>query len=303
MESTTTAGVYKGFRKWYYTNRQKPWMRSAEALARHRLAQIGFVGFVLLTLITILAPVLAPQDPFAMDFRAIRAAPSADHWFGTDDLGRDVFSRVIWGGRESLSAGYLAVIIGLTGGVIIGLITGYVGGWLDDIVQRLVEIVYAFPNILLLLSIVAALGPNLTTIIIAIGFGSIPGYTRLLRGSVIQAKNYEYVTAAILVGSNGWRIMFKHILPNIIAPILIFGTINLAGAIMLTAGLSYLGLGASPPSPEWGAMLNYGRDYLRIAPWMSFFPGMAVFFAMLFVNLVGNGMRDALDPKTRREGV
>jgi peptide/nickel transport system permease protein len=302
MNNNNNVEIYTGLKKWYHSNRQKPWMRSMEALARHRLAQIGIVGFIFITIVTVFAPAIAPMDPFEMDFGALKAAPSADHWFGTDDLGRDILSRVIWGGRESLRAGYLAVIIGLAGGVIVGLVTGYVGGWLDDIVQRLVEIVYAFPNILLLLSIVAALGPNLTTIIIAIGFGSIPGYTRLLRGSVIQAKNFEYVTSAKLVGAKSMRIMFKHILPNIIAPILIFGTISLAGAIMMTAGLSYLGLGAQPPSPEWGAALNEGRDYLRIAPWMSFFPGMAVFLAMLFVNLIGNGMRDALDPKTRQEG-
>ena len=291
----------RGIRGWYHTNRQRPWMRSLEVLVRHPLAQIGFIGFLAITLLTILAPSVAPYDPIKMDFRNMLTGPSAAHPFGTDDLGRDVLSRVLFGGRESMKAGYFAILIGLSGGVVIGLITGYFGGWVDDLTQRVIEIFWAFPTILLLLSIIAAFGPNLTTVIIAIGFASIPGYARLLRGSVIQAKNFEYVTSAKIVGSGAGRIMFKHILPNIISPILIYGTLDLAGAIMMTAGLSYLGLGAQPPSPEWGAMLNYGREYLRIAPWMSFFPGFAIFLTMLFVNLIGNGMRDALDPKTRKE--
>jgi peptide/nickel transport system permease protein len=191
------------------------------------------------------------------------------------------------------------VLLGLGGGVIVGLFSGYVGGRVDDLIQRIVEILMAFPTILLLLSIIAALGPNLTTIMLAIGISSIPGYTRLMRGSVISAKNFEYVTAARLVGSTDRRIMFRHILPNIIAPILIYGTLDLAGAIMLTAGLSYLGLGAQPPSAEWGAMLNYGRSYLRAAWWMSIFPGLAVYVAMLSINLFGDGLRDSLDPKSR----
>jgi peptide/nickel transport system permease protein len=278
---------------------QRPWVRALEALIHHRLAQIGFAGFIFIMAITLLAPYISPFDPLAMDYSEIMQPPSAEHWFGTDDLGRDVLSRVIWGGRESLKSGYLAVLLGLGGGVIVGLFSGYVGGRVDDLIQRIVEILMAFPTILLLLSIIAALGPNLTTIMLAIGISSIPGYTRLMRGSVISAKNFEYVTAARLVGSTDRRIMFRHILPNIIAPILIYGTLDLAGAIMLTAGLSYLGLGAQPPSAEWGAMLNYGRSYLRAAWWMSIFPGLAVYVAMLSINLFGDGLRDSLDPKSR----
>ncbi len=289
------------FNSWYKSHRQRPWMRSLEVLVRHPLAQIGFTGFMLVTLITILAPVIAPYDPVAMDFGQILTSPSSTHPFGTDDLGRDVLSRVLYGGRESMRAGYFAILIGLSGGVVIGLITGYFGGLIDDIVQRIIEIFWAFPTILLVFSVIAAFGPNLGTVIVVIGLASIPGYSRLFRGSVIQAKNFEYVTAAKIVGSRAGRIMFKHILPNIISPILIYGTLDLAGAIMMTAGLSYLGMGAQPPSPEWGAMLNYGREYLRIAPWMSFYPGLAIFLTMLSVNLFGNGLRDALDPRTRKE--
>ena len=277
----------------------KPLARIWEALTKNRLAQFGMAGIILTLLITLLAPVLAPYDPVAPDYKNMLAAPTNQHPFGTDDLGRDVMSRVIWGGRESLSSGFLAVVIGLGGGVIIGIISGYIGGRLDDFIQRIVEILMAFPTILLLLSIIAAIGPNLTTVIIAIGLSSIPGYSRLIRGSVISAKNNEYVTAARLVGATDNRIMFRHILPNIIGPILVYGTLNLAGAIMLTAGLSYLGLGAQPPSPEWGAMLNYGRSYMRAAWWMSIYPGVAIFIAMLSINLFGDGIRDTLDPRTR----
>jgi peptide/nickel transport system permease protein len=277
----------------------RPFQRALNALVRHRLAQIGFVGFVFIAVITIFAPSISPYDPLAMNYSELMQAPSAKHLFGTDDLGRDVLSRVLWGGRETLKAGYMAVLIGLGGGIVVGLFSGYVGGRTDDLIQRIVEILMAFPSILLLLSIIAALGPDLTTVIIAIGIASIPGYSRLMRGSVISAKNFEYITAARLVGAKDRRIMFKHILPNIIAPILIYGTLDLAGAIMLTAGLSYLGLGAQPPSAEWGAMLNYGRSYLRAAWWMSIFPGLAVYVAMLSINLFGEGLRDALDPKTR----
>ena len=277
----------------------KPLARILEALTKNRLAQVGMIGIIFVLAITVLAPVLAPYDPISMDFQNMLSSPSQKHVFGTDDLGRDVMSRILWGGRESLRSGFLAVIIGLGGGVILGIISGYIGGRLDDFIQRIVEILMAFPTILLLLSIIAAIGPNLTTVVIAIGLSSIPGYSRLIRGSVISAKNNEYVTAARLVGATDNRIMFKHILPNIIGPILVYGTLNLAGAIMLTAGLSYLGLGAQPPSPEWGAMLNYGRSYLRAAWWMSIFPGLAIFITMLSINLFGDGIRDTLDPKTR----
>jgi len=277
----------------------RPWQRAFSALVQHRLAQIGFAGFVLIGFLTIFAPYIAPYDPLEINTSEIMVAPNAKHPFGTDDLGRDLLSRVLWGGRETLKAGYLAVLIGLGGGTALGLFSGYVGGRVDDLIQRVVEILMAFPSILLLLSIIAALGPDLSTVIVAIGVATIPGYSRLMRGSVISARNFEYVTAARLVGVKDSRIMVRHILPNIIAPILIYGTLDLAGAIMLTAGLSYLGLGAQPPSAEWGAMLNYGRSYLRAAWWMSIFPGLAVYLAMLSINLFGEGLRDALDPKTR----
>jgi len=198
-----------------------------------------------------------------------------------------------------LRVAVMAIVIAAAGAVTVGLISGYYGGLVDNAIQRVVEVFLAFPTILLLLSIVAALGPSLTTVLVALGISSIPGASRLVRGSVLAAKNFEYVTAAEVVGATNGRIMFRHILPNIMAPIIVYSTMGLGGAIMATAGLSYIGLGAQPPSPEWGAMLNYGRSYLRDAWWMSVFPGLAIFVAVLCVNLLGDGLRDALDPKLR----
>lgn len=248
---------------------------------------------------TLLSPIISPYDPVKQNFDDILSSPSLDHIFGTDDLGRDVFSRVLWGGRESLRVAAIAMVIAIIGGLFFGLISGYYGGAIDMVIQRLVEVSAAFPTILLLLSIVAALGPSLTTVLVALGISYIPNYTRLVRGCVISTANQEYVTAAQVVGANSGRIMFRHIMPNVLAPIIVFSTIGLGGSIMLTAGLSYIGLGAQPPSPEWGAMLNYGRSYLRDGWWMSVFPGIAIFIAVLSVNLIGDGLRDALDPKLR----
>lgn len=285
----------KGFR----IRSNKPLARIAESMLKNRLAQVGFIGFFFMVMLTVTAPWTAPYNPISMDFKSILASPNAVHLFGTDDLGRDVLSRVLWGGRESLRAGFLATILGISGGTLIGLFSGYIGGRVDDVIQRVVEIFMAFPGILLILSIISAMGPNLTVVIIAIAITSMPGYSRLIRGSVLSAKNNEYVVSARVVGGTNWRIMVKHILPNIIAPILVYGTLDMAGAIMLTSGLSYLGLGAQPPSPEWGAMLNYGRAYMRAAWWMSIFPGLVLFLSMLFLTLFGDGIRDSLDPRLR----
>lgn len=278
---------------------QSPMGAAVASLRRDRVAMFGLVCLLFMILLSILAPWISPYSPTQMDYNMLLKSPTLDHPFGTDDLGRDVLSRVLWGGRESLRTGYLAVMIGLGGGILIGLISGYLGGKVDSIIQRIVEVFLAFPSILLLLSIVAALGPNLFTVMIAIGISNIPGYSRLVRGSVIATKNLDYVMAARVIGAKNRRIMFTHILPNIIAPILIYGTLSLGGAIMLTAGLSYIGLGAQPPSPEWGAMLNYGRAFLQLGWWMSAFPGLAVFITVLSINLFGDGLQEALNPKTR----
>ncbi len=278
---------------------ESQWRIAWRTLRQNPVGMFGLVGFALVLLLVILAPVLAPSDPTSMDFDHILEPPSRARPFGTDDLGRDILSRVLWGGRESLRVALVGVTIAGLGGTVVGLISGYYGKWVDAIIMRLVDVMMAFPTILLLLSIVAALGPSLSTVVVAIAISSIPAVARYVRGSVLAAKNFEYVTAARVIGGTNRYIMFTQILPNIMAPLIIYSTLGLGGMIMMTAGLSYIGLGAQPPSPEWGAMLNYGRDYLRDAWWMSVFPGLAIFAAVLSINLLGDGLRDALDPKLR----
>jgi peptide/nickel transport system permease protein len=275
------------------------WRSAWRSLRQNAVGMFGLIGFLLILLTVILAPVLAPSDPTAMDFDHILEPPSSAHLLGTDDLGRDILSRVIWGGRESLRVALLAVLVAGLGGIVLGVVSGYYGGRVDATMMRIVDVLLAFPSILLVLSIVAALGPNLGTVLIALGIASIPGVTRFVRGTVLAAKNSEYVLAARVLGATDRFIMSTQILPNIMAPLIIYSTLGLGGAILTTAGLSYIGLGAQPPSPEWGAMLNYGRDYLQDAWWMSVFPGAAVFLVVLCVNLLGDGLRDALDPKLR----
>ena len=275
------------------------WRSAWRSLRRNPTGMFGLIGFLLILLVVLLAPVLAPSDPTAMDFDHILEPPSAAHPFCSDDLGRDILSRVIWGGRESLRVALLAVLVAGLGGIVFGVVSGYYGGWVDATMMRIVDVFLAFPSILLVLSIVAALGPNLGTVLIALGLASIPGVTRFVRGTVLAAKNAEYVLAARVMGATDSFIMSTQILPNIVAPLIIYSTIGLGGAILTTAGLSYIGLCAQPPSPEWGAMLNYGRNYLQDAWWMSVFPGAAAFLVVLCINLLGDALRDALDPKLR----
>ena len=275
------------------------WRSAWRTFRHHPSGMIGLVGFSLLLLLVLLAPVLAPADPTALNLSHALDAPGSAYPFGADDLGRDILSRVLWGGRESLRVALIAIIVAAVGGIALGLTSGYFGGTTDAIIMRLVDIFLAFPTVLLLLSIVAALGPSLGTVLIALGISFIPNVSRFVRGNVLAVKNNEYITAARVLGAGHGYIMFTQILPNILAPLIVYSTLGLGSAIILTAGLSYLGLGAQPPSPEWGAMLNYGRNYLRDAWWMSVFPGLAIFAAVLFINLLGDGLRDALDPKLR----
>ena len=273
------------------------WRMAWDRYRRNRTAVFGLALLLLLILVVVCAPILATHDPNVIDYSYVRKPPNAQHIFGTDNIGRDVYSRVLWGGRDSLRVGMVAVLISVFGGVLLGMFSAYVGGIVDSIIQRFVDLTFAFPTILLLLSIVAALGPNLTTVLVAIGISGIPAYSRLMRGSVMQALNTDYVLAARLMGARDGRILFLHIFPNVMSPMIIYGTLGLSGGIMMTAGLSYLGLGAQPPAPEWGAMLNLGRTFLQSAPWMSIYPGLAVFIAVLSINLIGDGLRDAFDPK------
>jgi peptide/nickel transport system permease protein len=278
---------------------RSPWRIAWGKLRRDPAALFGLAGLIIVLLAVLCAPWIAPYDPNVIDSKVIFQAPNTAHLFGTDDYGRDNLSRVIWGGRESLRAAILAIMIAMLGGTTFGLLSGFYRGWVDRFIMRMVDVLLAFPTILLLLSIIAVLGPSLITVLIALGLSAIPAYTRIVRGSVLGVREMEYVTAARALGVKNGRIMFAHILPNIVAPIIVYSTMGFGGAIMMTAGLSYIGMGAQPPSAEWGSMLNMSRQYMRDAWWMSVFPGLAIFFCVLCINLLGDGLRSALDPKMR----
>ena len=271
-----------------------------QRLRKNRLAMVGLGGITFLIVLAVLASWISPYSPSTQNYNDILNAPSAKHYFGTDDLGRDTFSRVIWGGgAESLGTGFIAVLIGVIGGTALGTIAAFYGGAVDTVISRVAEVFQAFPSILLLLSIVSVLGPGLGTAMFAIGLTWIPGYARLVRGLVLAEKNQDYVIASKLIGARDGRIMFRHILPNLLSQIVVYATVDLGNAIILTAGLSYIGLGAQAPSAEWGAMLGYARSYIYLAPWLSIFPGLAILIAVLSINLLGDGLRDALDPTSR----
>lgn len=280
---------------------KSPLRRATVRFFADRVAVFGLAVMVLIITLTILAPqIYSWEEIIDVSYETKLLPPSASHPFGTDHLGRDNLGRVIWGGRESLRAGYLVVLIGLGGGTVLGLVSGFLGGWVDNTIQRFVDVLLAIPSILLALSVVGALGPGLVQVMFAVGLANIPNYTRLIRGSVLEAKENEYVRAARVLGASNRRIMFRHILPNVIGPVLVYATLGLGIAIMITAGLSYLGLGAQPPSPEWGYMLNEGRRYLRHAWWMVVFPGVSIVVAVLSINMVGDGLQDAINPKIRK---
>ena len=280
---------------------RSPARRVVARFFRDRLAVTGLAVMMLIILLTLVAPQIYSWDEIINVSNETKLLqPSAAFPFGTDNLGRNQLGRVIWGGRESLRAGYLVVLIGLGGGTLLGLISGFSGGWVDNLIQRMVDVLLAIPGILLALSVVGALGPGLVQVMLAVGLANVPDYTRLIRGSVLEAKENEYVRAARVLGASNGRIMFRHILPNVIGPILVYATLGLGIAIMITAGLSYLGLGAQPPSPEWGAMLNLGRQFMRHAWWMPVFPGVAIVIAVLSINLIGDGLQDAINPKLRK---
>jgi peptide/nickel transport system permease protein len=261
---------------------------------------IGLVLLVTIASAAIAAPVLTKYGPTEANAADRVVGPSFDHPFGTDELGRDVWSRVLYGGRLSLRAGFIAVAISLAGGVVFGLIAGYYGRWIDSLIMRLADILMAMPGILLTMIFIFSFGPTLTNTMIAIGLAAIPQYARLVRGSVLSAKENAYVEAARVIGAPDWRIMGRHILPNVIAPVLVVATLGLGYAILALAGLSFLGLGAQPPTPEWGVIISDGRDRMRNAWWVTTFGGLAIAWAVLAINLVGDGFRDALDPRLRQ---
>jgi peptide/nickel transport system permease protein len=268
-------------------------------LVRHRLAAAGGVIVLGLVLVAIFAPALAPHDPIRQDLGATYQPSSAEHWLGTDEFGRDILSRIIYGARVSLLVGVVSVGIGLTLGTIAGLVAGYLGGRLDSAVMGIMDVLLAVPGVLLAIAIVAVLGPGIGNVMVAVGISSIPVFARLARGSVLVVRETEYVEAVHALGGSAGRVLFRHILPNIAAPLLVMASLHMASAILTAAGLSYLGLGAQPPSPEWGAMLSRGREYLRTAPHIATYPGLAIFVSVMGFNFLGDGLRDALDPRLR----
>ncbi len=271
--------------------------RTLRLFLRHRGAMIGAVIVLAFAAVALFADVLAPHDPLAQDLARRLEAPSATHWLGTDDFGRDVFSRVLHGSRVSLRLGLVAVAVALLVGGTIGLLAGYYGGWLDLLAMRVMDLMLAFPSILMAIVVVAILGPSLTNAMIAVGIMAVPQYARIVRASVLSVRGLEYVQASRALGAADPRILARAILPNIAGPIIVTASLGLATAILDAAGLSFLGLGAQPPTPEWGSMLSQGRELVLIAPWVLTAPGVAVFLAVLGFNLVGDALRDLLDPR------
>lgn len=271
------------------------WMR----LKRNKAAMIGMFIIFLLFFFAAFADFIAPYGFDEQDLSRALTKPNSQFWFGTDNFGRDIMSRLIYGSRISLQVGFIAVSISMISGGALGAIAGYFGGRLDNFIMRAMDILLAIPSILLAISIVSALGPGLKNVMIAVGISSIPSYARIVRASVITLKDQEFVEAARAVGTNNFRIITKHIIPNSLAPIIVQGTLGVAGAILSAAGLSFIGLGIQPPSPEWGAMLSSGRQYIRDYPHISAFPGLAIMITIFALNLLGDGLRDALDPRLK----
>jgi peptide/nickel transport system permease protein len=274
-----------------------PTQRAVKRLVRRRGAMVGLALVVFFVAIALLAPWISPYDPLATSWSAVRKAPSAAHWFGTDDIGRDVLSRVVWGARASLMAGIVSVGISLFVGVPIGLAAGYVGGWTDMLISRVTDAMLACPFLILAIALAAFLGPSLTNAMIAIGIAATPIFIRLTRGQVLAVKVEDYIEAARAVGNSHLRIALRHVFPNIVAPLIVQATLAIAAAVIAEASLSFLGLGQQPPAPSWGSMLNTAKNYVENAPWMSVWPGLSIFLLVLSFNLLGDGLRDALDPR------
>ncbi|MFB2532953.1 ABC transporter permease [Paracoccus sp. p4-l81] len=274
--------------------------RRNRALAKFRANRSALVGgiFVLtFVVLAALAPILPIADPIATDWGAIRKAPSAQHWLGTDEIGRDILSRMIWGARASLMAGVISVAIALAVGVPLGLIAGYFGGWIDQIIARMTDALLAMPFLIMAIALAAFLGPSLTNAMIAIGLSAVPVFIRLTRGQVLSVKTEDYVEGARAIGLGHLRIMTHYILPNVIPPIVVQSTLTIATAIIAEASLSFLGLGQQPPAASWGTMLASAKNFLEQAPWMAIWPGGAIFLVVMGFNLLGDGLRDALDPR------
>lgn len=279
--------------------KRNQWQEVWRRFSNNKRAVVGLAMLLIMIFCAIFAQWIAPYDPIEQDLRNRFAAPDAAHWFGTDELGRDIFSRIIFGTRISISVGLIAVGISLIGGVILGAAAGYYGGKIDNVIMRCMDVLMAIPSILLNIAIVSALGTGLQNVMIAIGISSVPGYCRILRASILSLKDQEFVEASRAAGASDRFIILQHILPNCLAPLTVQATLRIGSAILSCASMSFIGLGIVPPTAEWGSMLSTGRDYIRSAPHLCTFPGAAIMFAIFSMNLIGDGLRDALDPKLK----
>jgi peptide/nickel transport system permease protein len=276
---------------------KSPWHIALGKMVKNKAAMMGLGILAVLAMLALLAPQISPYDPNQVDMPHQLKRPAPSHPLGTDLYGRDILSRILWGGRVTLVVGLISVAIAASIGIVLGLVSGYYGGAIDTAIMRFVDILLSFPRILLALTVVGMLGTGLLNVMVAVGIAGITGYARLVRGTVQSAKKQAYVEAAQAVGCQDVQILFRHILPNVIGPVIVLATLDVASAILAASSLSFLGLGVQPPTAEWGYMLNEGRAYLRSAPWITFFPGIAIMISVLSINMVGDGLRDALDPK------
>jgi ABC-type dipeptide/oligopeptide/nickel transport system permease subunit len=276
-----------------------PALRFLKRLFLHPGSLIGTIVFALLLLGAVLAPLIAPYDWNETDVGARLSAPSAEHWFGVDLHGRDIYSRVLAGGAYSISVGVATVLLALLVGSAIGIALGYLGGRIDNWGSRFIDVLLGFPPIVLAIMVVSVLGVGLVNVVLAVAIAGVPRFARVVRGAVLVVKEQLFVEAARALGVSSLRIMLRHLLPNVVPTLVVLGTLDLGNAILSTATLSFLGLGAQPPTPEWGAMLNSGREYMRYAPWMMIFPGLALFLVVMAVNLVGDRLSQILDPKAK----
>ncbi|MBE6012573.1 ABC transporter permease [Anaeropeptidivorans aminofermentans] len=279
--------------------RQGPWAEVFSRFLRNKMAVFGMIVILLLILCAIFAPIIAPYGIDEQDISIKLQSPSPDHLFGTDKFGRDIFSRVIFGSRISLQVGLIAVAVALFAGGTLGALAAFYGGRIDSVIMRFMDILMAVPGMLLAIAIAASLGPGLRNMMIAIGIGNVPGYARIVRASMLTVKESEFVEAATSIGASNFRIITKHILPNAMAPIIVQATLGVASSILACAMLSFLGLGIQPPIPEWGSMLSGARDFLRTHPYMATFPGIFIMMTVYALNVVGDGIRDAIDPRLK----
>jgi peptide/nickel transport system permease protein len=278
---------------------RSPGHRAWQQFRRNRLATIGLVIILVLWGATLLAEYVAYHDPYEMNLEnPFLPVGSRDHWLGTDNFGRDVFSRIVWGGRASLSVGIVVVGISATIGLILGVISGYYGGWIDTLIMRITDLFFAFPFFILAIGVIAALGPSLKNVMLVLGLVTWPEYARMVRAKTLALREEPFVESARAAGASDIRIMSVHVLPNCLGPVIVMATLGMANAILAAAGLSFLGMGVQPPEPEWGSMLNEARMYMRTAPHLIIVPGLVIMLAVLGLNFLGDGLRDALDPKT-----